>query len=85
MLKITLGPRFVFSDTAIAWQGAPPDDNARSAALSVTGLPIGAPGRSEDVVEAEGRAIAALSARGYADARTTPREVVWPSSAGLAA
>jgi translocation and assembly module TamA len=76
VLKITLGPRFVFGDTAIAWQGDVPAPQARNAALAVTGLPRGAPGRAVEVVAAEGRAVAALSARGYADARATPREVI---------
>jgi translocation and assembly module TamA len=76
IVRVTPGPRFVFAETAIAWQGEPPADPARAAALSATGLAEGAPGRSEDVVEAEGRAVAAISARGYADARATPREVI---------
>ena len=76
VLRITPGPRFVFGDTAIAWQGEPPAAEARTAALAVTGLARGAPGRAETVVEAEGRTIAALTARGYADARVSPREVI---------
>ena len=76
VLRITPGERFVFGDTAIAWQGPPPQGDARTAALAATGLAQGAPGRAEDVVEGEGRAVAALSSRGYADARTEPREVI---------
>jgi translocation and assembly module TamA len=82
VLRITPGPRFVFGDTAIAWQGDPPAGEARTAALAVTGLARGAPGRAETVVEAEGRTIAALTARGYADARVTPREVIVDHATG---
>jgi translocation and assembly module TamA len=37
---------------------------------------VGEPGRAGPIVEAEGRAVASLQARGYADAKVEPREVV---------
>lgn len=76
IVRVTLGERFTFGATAIEWQGPPPIDDARAATLAATGLAEGEPARAEDVVEAEGRALAIVSARGYADARASPREVV---------
>lgn len=76
IVRVTPGERFRFTETSIAWQGAPPPDDVRAAALSATGLARGAAGRAEDVVEAEGRVIAALTARGFPDSRVEPREVI---------
>ena len=75
-LRITPGERFVFTPPVLTWQGAPPDDAASAEALVAAGLKPGGPGRAEDVVAAEGRVVAALNQRGYADARIAPREVV---------
>jgi translocation and assembly module TamA len=76
VLRVTTGERFLFTQPKLDWEGPPPSQGAREAALEAAGLEPGAPGRSEDVVEAEGRAVAALSQQGYADARIAPREVV---------
>jgi translocation and assembly module TamA len=75
-LKITAGPRFKLTAPKIVWEGASPPPEAIKAALGALALTPGAPGRSADVVAAEGRALAALRKRGYADAAVRPREVV---------
>ena len=46
------------------------------AAEDAAGLPDGAPGRSADIVAAEGRIVALVQNRGYADVVAAPREVV---------
>ena len=75
-IRVTLGPRFVLAPPAIDWVGAAPDEAARTAAIQSLALTPGRPGRAADVVAAEGRAVAALAKRGYADAKAEPREVV---------
>ena len=76
IVKVTLGPRFLFAEPKVEWTGAEPDAEARAAALQALALVPGAPGRAAEVLAAEGRAVAALEAHGYADAAPAPREVV---------
>jgi len=76
VVKIAPGPRFVLGTAHIDWIGAPPDPAAVQAAQSALTLRPGQPGRAEDVVAAEGRAVAAVQKRGYADVKTRPREVI---------
>jgi translocation and assembly module TamA len=76
VVKIEPGPRFHLGKPAIAWQGAPPDAKAEAEATSAMALTPGAPGRAADVVAAEGRVVAAVQQRGYADAEAEPRDVV---------
>lgn len=82
VIRVDPGKRFVFAETSVDWQGEPPADDTRAAVLAATGLVAGEPGRAEDVVEAEGRAVATLSVRGHADARTAPREVIVDHAGG---
>jgi translocation and assembly module TamA len=76
LVKISPGPRFVLGPAHIDWIGATPDPAALAAALSALSLIPGQPGRAADVVAAEGRVVAAVQKRGYADAKAQPREVV---------
>lgn len=75
-IQVTPGPRFVLAPPRIAWVGAPPDPDSVKAAEAALSLTPGAPGRAADVVAAEGRAVAAVQTRGYADVKAQPREVI---------
>lgn len=76
LVRITPGKRFALGEAAIAWQGEPPDADGDRAARKAVELTPGAPGRAGDVVAAEGRIVAVLQDRGYADALSQPREVI---------
>ena len=76
VVKIDPGPRFLLADPQLRWIGTPPDPATAAAALGALGLKTGDPGRAAEVVSAEGRAVAAVQKRGYADVKTEPREVV---------
>ncbi|MDB5459400.1 MAG: surface antigen, partial [Caulobacteraceae bacterium] len=75
VVRVTPGPRFAFADPKVSWVGDPPVTVAQLAGKSAIGLTIGAPGRAADVLNAEGRVVAAVEKRGYADAKVQPREV----------
>ncbi|USQ94005.1 autotransporter assembly complex protein TamA [Caulobacter sp. RL271] len=76
VVKITPGPVFVLADPRIDWSGAPPDEGTRQRAAAAMRLTQGEPGRSADVVGAEGRIVAQVAKLGYADAAAEPREVI---------
>lgn len=76
VVRITPGRRFSIADPAIAWSKGEPDALSAEAAYKALGLQTGQPGRAADVVGAEGRAVAAVQKRGYADAAAEPRQVV---------
>jgi translocation and assembly module TamA len=76
VVKVTPGPRFLFADPKIAWSGEAPVGEVRQAAQKSLGLEPGEPGRAADVLAAEGRAVAVVQKRGYADAAPEPREVI---------
>lgn len=76
LVQIKPGRRFVLGSAAIDWRGEQPDGDSASAARAAIDLTPGAPGRASDVVAAEGRIVATMQARGYADAVSEPREVV---------
>lgn len=76
IVRVTPGPRFTIADPAISWLDPAPSETAQQSGEAVMGLAIGAPGRALDVVSAEGRIIAAVQKRGYADAAPAPREVI---------
>ena len=76
VVRITPGPRFTFGEPKVDWVGQPPEAGVRLAGEAVMGLAVGAPGRAADVVGAEGRIVAAVQKRGYADVAAAPREVV---------
>src|SRR6185312_15672066 len=75
LVKVVPGPRFVLGRALIEWVGAPPDPAAVQAAQAALALTPGQPGRAADVVSAEGRAVAAVQKRGYADVKAEPRQV----------
>lgn len=76
VVRVQPGPRFKLSGARIDWQGEPPVNTVRLKAQSAMNLPDGTPGRAGDILEAEGRVVAAVQARGYADVAAEPREVV---------
>lgn len=76
IVRVTPGPRFVIARPGIAWVGPAPDAPVATAAREALALRDGQPGRAAEVVGAEGRAVAAIQKRGYADVRAEPREVV---------
>lgn len=76
IVRVTPGPRFVIAAPSIAWVGEAPQPTAIDAANKALQLPAGEPGRAADVLAAEGRAVAAVQKRGYADVKADTREVV---------
>jgi translocation and assembly module TamA len=76
VVTVAPGPRFLFAEPRIEWRGAPPVPTAQLAGKAALGLTIGGAGRAADVLGAEGRVVAAVQKRGYADAKVQPREVV---------
>jgi translocation and assembly module TamA len=76
IVKIAPGPRFVLGAARLDWVGPPPDPAAAAAAEAALALKPGQPGRAADVVSAEGRVVAAVQKRGYADVKAQPREVI---------
>lgn len=75
-VTVTAGPRTKISTPVIAWIGDPPDAETVAAARKAMTLKTGDPGRAANVVAAEGRIVAAIQRRGYADAVSVPREVI---------
>jgi translocation and assembly module TamA len=75
-LTLDPGPAFGFADPKVEWIGEPPALGARLAGEASLGLELGAPGRAAEVVAAEGRVLAAVEKRGYADVVAWPREVI---------
>jgi translocation and assembly module TamA len=71
-----LGPRTLIARTDISWSGTAPDEASQNAAFEALHLKVGQAGRAADVLAAEGRIVAALEGRGYADARAATRKVV---------
>ena len=75
LVLIAPGPRFHLGDPALAWTGRPPSEAAQGDAAKALNLTPGAPGRAADILAAEGRVMAAVQKRGYADAVAQPRDV----------
>lgn len=76
IVQIAPGPRFVLKTPTLTWQGPPPDPDAAAVAVNAISLQAGAAARAVDILAAEGRILAAIQKRGYADAEATPRDVV---------
>lgn len=76
IVEIIPGPRFLLVDPAIQWIEPAPAAEAEAAVRGDIRLKAGEPGRAVDVIAAEGRIIAGLTRRGYADATAQPRRVV---------
>jgi translocation and assembly module TamA len=75
-VTVTPGPRAKLKAPTIIWIGGAPDADAIAAAEKAMALTSGGPGRAAVVVAAEGRIVAAIQRRGYADADAEPREVI---------
>ncbi|WP_293676651.1 autotransporter assembly complex family protein [uncultured Phenylobacterium sp.] len=76
LVEIAPGPRFRLGQPTLDWRGRPPSPATQAEAARALALSPGGPGRSVDIIAAEGRAMAAVQKRGYADAVAEPREVV---------
>lgn len=76
IVQVAPGQRFRLKTPALAWQGDAPDAEAQSVAVKSIGLEAGAPGRAADIIAGEGRIVAAIQQRGYADAQVETRDVV---------
>ena len=73
---VTPGRRFALSEVQVLWADPSPDAVTDTAVRSEIGLSAGQPGRAGDIISAEGRIVAGLTRRGYADADAQPRRVV---------
>ena len=76
IIDIQPGQRFLLTEPTILWVDPSPDPETGAAVTGEIGLTAGEPGRAVDVIAAEGRIVAGLTRRGYADASTRPRRVV---------
>ena len=76
IVEVTPGPRFLLADYGLNWTLPPPDQTTDFAVRDEVDLTTGEPGRAADVLAAEGRIVAGLTRRGYADAAALQRRVV---------
>lgn len=76
IVKVDPGPRYSLVAPDVAWVGDTPALVAQDASRAAILIKPGDPGQSAAVIGAEGRVVAALQQNGYADAKTTPREVI---------
>jgi translocation and assembly module TamA len=76
IVNVIPGRRFALAEVQVLWAEPPPDVGAETAVRREIGLAPGQPGRAGDVISAEGRIVAGLARRGYADAEALPRRVV---------
>jgi translocation and assembly module TamA len=76
IVTINPGPPSRFANPTIAWVGPTPEPATVAAARKAMALKAGDPGRSAEVVAAEGRIVAAVQRSGYADAVAATREVI---------
>lgn len=76
VVRVVPNRRFVIADPAIEWVGEVPPAQVQAAAEAVMGLANGQAGRAADVIGAEGRIVAAVQKRGFADVAAAPREVI---------
>jgi translocation and assembly module TamA len=75
LVKIEVGPRTHLATPVIRWVGEAPPAEVQAAAAKAIALKPGAPARAADVLAAEGRAVAAVQERGFANAKTADRQV----------
>jgi translocation and assembly module TamA len=76
IVEVEPGPRFLFADPQVTWTGEAPDQETQVKGREAMDIAPGEPGRSADVVAAEGRIVAAVREAGYADVSADPREVI---------
>jgi translocation and assembly module TamA len=75
-IRVEPGQRFLFAEPKVEWIATAPDAESQAFAKEALTITPGAPGRAADVIAAEGRVVASLQSRGYADATPGTREVV---------
>lgn len=75
VVKIDVGPRTHLAPPEVDWVGDAPPADVQAAVLKAIALKPGAPARAADVLAGEGRAVAAVQQRGYANAKTADRQV----------
>lgn len=76
IVNVTPGRRFLLTDPRVQWIAPTPDAESEAVAVNEVAVKPDQAGRAGDVIAAEGRAVAALTRRGYADAAAEPRRVV---------
>ncbi|WP_414631343.1 autotransporter assembly complex protein TamA [Brevundimonas sp. UBA2416] len=76
IVNVTPGRRFELGEVQVLWADPSPDADTDTTVRGEIGLTPGQPGRAGDIISAEGRIIAGLTRRGYADAAAQPRRVV---------
>jgi translocation and assembly module TamA len=76
IVDVTPGRRFELSEVQVLWADPSPDAETETDVRDEIGLSPGDPGRAADIISAEGRIVAGLTRRGYADAAAQPRRVV---------
>lgn len=76
IVAVTPGPRFLLTEPTVAYLAPPPDTTTAAEVREEIDLEAGEPGRAVEVIAAEGRIVAGLTERGYADAEAQPRRVV---------
>jgi translocation and assembly module TamA len=76
VVQVTPGRRFLLDEAVVNWVAPVPEAETAQAVLADMELKPGEPGRAADVLAAEGRLVAGLTRRGYADAEAEPRRVV---------
>ena len=76
IVNVTPGRRFELGEVQVLWADPSPDAETDATVRGEIGLTPGHPGRAGDIISAEGRIVAGLTRRGYADAAAQPRRVV---------
>lgn len=76
VVNVVPGRRFELAEVQVLWADPSPDPTTDTAVRDEIGLSAGQPGRAADIISAEGRVVAGLTRRGYADAAAQPRRVV---------
>jgi translocation and assembly module TamA len=76
IVQIFTGPQFTIAVPKVTWLGAPPPPPVQAAGETALALKEGAPGRAADLLAAEGRVVAAVQKKGYADAQATSHEII---------
>ncbi len=76
IVNVTPGRRFELAEVQVLWADPAPDEATETTVRGEIGLTSGQPGRAGDIISAEGRLVAGLTRRGYADAAAQPRRVV---------
>ena len=76
IVRVDPGPRYHVGAVGVDWLKPPQEQAVQDQALGAVGLKRGDVGRAVDVIASEGRVVAALTRRGYADAKPAERKVV---------